>query len=211
VVVLDGNTGTAKTDLLPLLAAQGVQVLDLEALANHRGSLFGAMAGGQPAQKMFETRLAMALERLEPGRLLVVEGESSKIGNLVVPPKLWEAMKSAPRLEGKAPGEERAAYLARRYDDVIADGARLRDTRLALAPLHPRERIEDWLTLAQSGAYAELAGDLMQAHYDPRYEKQRSRFDDLPHRSVTLPRLSPEGLAQAAPELAKAARALSAG
>jgi len=57
VVVLDGNTGTAKTEFLGLLAAAGVQVIDLEGMANHRGSLFGAMAGGQPAQKASRRRL----------------------------------------------------------------------------------------------------------------------------------------------------------
>ncbi|MFN5828613.1 MAG: tRNA 2-selenouridine(34) synthase MnmH, partial [Rhodobacterales bacterium] len=80
VIVLDGNTGTAKTELLALMAERGVQVIDLEGLANHRGSLFGGRAGGQPSQKGFESRLAMALAALDPTRPLVVEAESSKIG-----------------------------------------------------------------------------------------------------------------------------------
>ena len=88
VVLLDGNTGTAKTDMLALLAARGVQVLDLEGLANHRGSLFGAMAGGQPAQKGFESALAHARARLDPARPVVIEAESSKIGQLLLPPGL---------------------------------------------------------------------------------------------------------------------------
>ena len=67
MVVLDGNTGSAKTDVLKLLPDRGVQVLDLEGLANHRGSLFGGM-GDQPSQKAFEGRLAMAIARLDPTR-----------------------------------------------------------------------------------------------------------------------------------------------
>ncbi len=80
VVVLDGNTGTAKTDVLALLKRRGVQVIDLEGLARHRGSLFGAMPGGQPSQKAFETALALELARLDPCRPVVVEAESSKVG-----------------------------------------------------------------------------------------------------------------------------------
>ena len=91
VVVLDGNTGTAKTELLGELARQGVQVLDLEGMANHRGSLFGSM-GEQPSQRAFETRLAHALAALDPARPVVVEAESSKVGDCRVPPKLWKAM-----------------------------------------------------------------------------------------------------------------------
>lgn len=211
VVVLDGNTGTAKTDLLPLLADQGLQVIDLEGMANHRGSLFGAMAGGQPAQKTFETRLAMALCNLKPGQPLLVEGESSKIGNLNLPPAIWDAMKAAPRVVIEAPLAARAEYLARRYADVTADPARLIATIRALQPLHPAERIEDWLALAAEGQHATLAEGLMRDHYDPRYAKQRARFADLPHCSVALDGLSPNDLAAAAPAIAQTAANLIAG
>ena len=66
VIVLDGNTGSAKTAILQRLAQRGHQVIDLEGLANHRGSLFGGHPEGQPSQKMFEGRLAVALERSGP-------------------------------------------------------------------------------------------------------------------------------------------------
>ena len=80
VIVLDGNTGTAKTEVLALLAKRGEQVIDLEGLANHRGSLFpGYRNGGQPSQKALRSRrLAMALAALDPARPLVVEAESSR-------------------------------------------------------------------------------------------------------------------------------------
>jgi len=211
VVVLDGNTGTAKTELLPLLAAEGLQVIDLEGLANHRGSLFGAMTAGQPAQKGFETALAMAAAGLDPSRPLVVEGESSRIGQINIPAGLWAAMKTAPRLVVQAPLAARAAYLTRAYGDMIEDRARLDATLRLLAPLHPRERIEGWLALVAQGAFEQLAASLMATHYDPRYEKQRGRFDDLPSHTVALETLDPAALAAAAPELARAAHMLSAG
>jgi hypothetical protein len=90
--VLDGNTGSAKTEILHRLAARGHQVIDLEGLANHRGSLFGAMPGGQPGQKLFEGRLAMALEGIDPTRPLLVEAESSRIGDLNLPRGIWAAI-----------------------------------------------------------------------------------------------------------------------
>ncbi len=103
VVVLDGNTGSAKTEVLARLAARGVQVLDLEAMANHRGSLFGGM-GPQPSQRSFEARLALAMAGLDPARPVVVEAESSKVGDCRLPPELWKAMVAAPRVAIRAPG-----------------------------------------------------------------------------------------------------------
>ncbi|MBK5933056.1 tRNA 2-selenouridine synthase [Rhodovulum imhoffii] len=208
VVVLDGNTGTAKTDLLPLLAERGVQVLDLEGMANHRGSLFGAVAGGQPAQKGFETALAHARAALDPTRPVVVEAESSKIGDLILPPGLWAAMKAAPRIELCVPLAERARYLTRRYSDVTDDPARLLATLDALARLHPRERIEAWRKMARDRAFEPLAASLMKAHYDPRYERQRARFSDLPHVILSLDSLGPTALRAAASRIAGAVDSL---
>ena len=177
VRVLDGNTGSAKTELLGLLAARGVQVIDLEALANHRGSLFGHMAGGQPGQKAFDGRLAMALSGLDPSRPVVVEAESSRIGSLTLPKRLWAAMADAPRLRIAAPVAARADYLARAYADVTDDAERLERTILSLKPFQPGERIAEWLELARAGGFRDLAAALMRDHYDPRYEKHRQRFD----------------------------------
>ena len=174
VVVLDGNTGSAKTELLNLLPARGMQVLDLEGMANHRGSLFGAM-GVQPSQKAFEARLAMAMAALDPARPVVIEAESAKVGGLGLPTRLWQAMCRAPRLALEVPRAARAGYLTRAYADVTTDPARLAATIDKLRPWHPKERIEDWQALAGAGAFAALADELMQHHYDPRYARHRAR------------------------------------
>lgn len=175
MVVLDGNTGSAKTDILAAIAAAGEQVIDLEALANHRGSLFGAMTGGQPGQKAFESRLARVLAALDPTRPVFVEAESSRIGSVMVPRGLWAAMCAAPRVRLSVPLAARADYLARAYQDVVANPPRLADTLNRLRPLHAAEVIDRWLALAEAGAVAPLAADLMRRHYDPRYEKHRAR------------------------------------
>ena len=125
LMLIDGPTGAGKTALLGALKARGVQTLDLEALAAHRGSLFGAMPGGQPSQKAFESRLHDALSRLDPARPVAVEAESSKIGGRIVPPSLWTAMAAAPavRIEALADGalDAAAAQVAAVMDRLSAE------------------------------------------------------------------------------------------
>ncbi len=174
VILLDGNTGSGKTALLPYLAAAGVQVLDLEGLANHRGSLFGAV-GPQPSQKAFETALAFKIAALDPARPVVIEAESSKIGNCRLPASIWKAMTIAPRIAIDAPRSARAQHLVTAYPDMTDDPVRLSGIIEKLRPSHPAEVIDAWLALAQSGDFAQLASSLMQHHYDPRYDKHRSR------------------------------------
>ena len=177
VVVLDGNTGSAKTDILNMLPGLGVQVLDLEGLARHRGSLFGAMPGGQPSQRGFESALAMAMAALDPARVVVVEAESSKVGNCRLPPGLWKAMVAAPRVSIVAPLAARAAYLARAYGDLSGDVVRLAGLIDLLRGAHAGEVIEGWHALAAAGEFEALAAGLMEAHYDPRYGKHRARME----------------------------------
>ncbi|WP_054302276.1 tRNA 2-selenouridine(34) synthase MnmH [Gemmobacter sp. LW-1] len=193
VVLLDGNTGSAKTELLALLKTRGAQVIDLEGLARHRGSLFGAMPGGQPSQKAFEGALALELARLDPARPVLVEAESAKVGQCRLPPRLWRAMVAAPRIEIAAPRAERAAYLARAYADLSADPARLSATLALLRPQHAAERVESWQELAAAGAHEALAHSLMAHHYDPRYAKHRARME-VPRQVVEAESLRPGAL-----------------
>lgn len=179
VVLLDGNTGTAKTELLTRVAARGGQVLDLEGLAHHRGSLLGARAEGQPCQKAFESGLAAEVTVLDPARPVLVEAESSKIGDLILPPMLWQAMCAAPRITVTAPPEARAAYLARAYADLTEAPELLSERLSGLVPLQGRDRVAGWQALVREGAMEALAGELIAAHYDPRYAKSRERREGL--------------------------------
>lgn len=185
VIVLDGNTGSAKTAILSQLAARGHQVVDLEGLANHRGSLFGHM-GTQPGQKLFEGRLAAALEGLDPGRPVLVEAESSRIGDVILPKAVWQAVANAPRLALQVPVAARAVFSARDYGDVAADPGRVQDIIRRLSPLHPAARIEDWLRLAEQAQWRDLAEGLIRDHYDPRYAKHRARYVERERASVVL-------------------------
>ena len=207
VVVLDGNTGTAKTEVLNLLPARGVQVLDLEGLAGHRGSIFGALGADQPSQKAFECALAMRIAALDPARPVVIEAESSKVGDRRVPPQLWKAMVAAPRVAISTPRAARAAYLVRAYSDMVADGARLAGVIAQLQSQHAGSVIAGWQAMAVAGEFAALADGLMAAHYDHRYDRHRERMPQ-PCCEIAVDGLQPQDLAGLADRVAAAVRAL---
>ena len=206
LILLDGHTGTAKTEILARLAGQGVQTLDLEGLAAHRGSLFGALAGQpQPSQKLFESRLVDALDKLDTSRPILVEAESSKIGERMTPPALWKAMQAAPRIEIQAPRDARARYLVEAYRDVIENRAEL-EAAFSRLPAYPgQKRLENWRSLADAGEFEELAAALMEHHYDPAYDRS-ARKDERPRLGVIeLPSLDAAGQDAAAAEIRRLA------
>ena len=172
-VLLGGYTGTAKTDLLNLVAARGGQVLDLEGLANHRGSLLGDRPEPQPLQKGFESALAAELCRLDPARPVLVEAESSKIGQRIIPPSVWALMKAAPRIEVRAPVTARCRYLLRAYDDILSDADSLRGKLEPLRAHRSNAVVDGWFDQIAEGDKAGLTRALMVQHYDPAYEKSR--------------------------------------
>ncbi|MFD2738252.1 tRNA 2-selenouridine(34) synthase MnmH [Sulfitobacter aestuarii] len=200
ITLIGGGTGTAKTRLLDHLHSIGAQVLDLEGLAQHRGSLFGARPEGQPAQKMFETRLITALGALNPARMTFVEAESSKIGARIIPPALWSMMGAAPRVEIAAPLSARAKFLCRAYEDLTEDHALLSAQIEKLRPFHSAEQIESWQHQAMAGNWRQLAEGLIARHYDPTYQKSAARAA-APLRRLALQDLSESSLAATAERL----------
>jgi tRNA 2-selenouridine synthase len=210
LVLLDGRTGSAKTEILGRLAARGVQTLDLEGLAEHRGSVFGGFGRPQPSQKMFESRLLAALDGLDAARPTVVEAEASKVGDRMVPPSLWEAMAGAPRIDIAAPTAARGAYLARHYADALDDRPAF-DAALARLPIYPgRKALAGWAALADAGDLENLAVSLIETHYDPAYARA-ARKDARPRlATVELAGLAAADQEAAADEIA-AIVAVSAG
>jgi len=204
LVLLDGGTGCGKTAILNRVAARGVQVVDLEALALHRGSLFGALAGKpQPTQKWFESCLLERLEQLDPARPVLVEAESSKIGNRTLPPALWQAMQRAPRIELTAPLPARAIYLAKAYPEVIADRLLL-EAALSRLEVYPgRKRLESWRLMADAEEFVELIREVVERHYDPSYARSSKRDQRAKLGVVELSSLDEAQQDAAAREIAK--------
>jgi len=209
LVLLDGGTGTGKTAILQRLAARGMQTLDLEGLANHRGSLFGGFADApQPHQKMFESRLLLALEAFDPARPVLVEAESSRIGDIVLPPAIWAPMKDAARIEIVAPVAERARYLVEAYADIAANAAALEEAFRRL-PIRPgRERLDGWRALAAAGHFEPIATALIEGHYDPAYARGRKKDVKPRLRTLALERLDDAGLDAAADAVCEAVGAV---
>jgi tRNA 2-selenouridine synthase len=176
LIVLSGETGSGKTEILNRVAALGGQVIDLEALALHRGSLFGAHAGRpQPSQKWFESSVAEQLDRCDPSRPVLVEAESYKIGNRTLPPSIWQAMANAQRIELHAPLDIRAAYLLHTYPGIAADRALL-EAAFSQLQLYPgRKRLEAWRQMADAGDFLTLIREVVERHYDPAYANSLRR------------------------------------
>ncbi|MES2509523.1 MAG: tRNA 2-selenouridine(34) synthase MnmH [Pseudomonadota bacterium] len=185
-VVICGATGNAKTRILQALAARGEQVLDLEGLACHKGSLLGAMQGQpQPSQTAFETQLASVLETVDLQRPLYVEGESRRIGQINVPVQLVDRLRSSPCIEIDATTEARVEYLLRDYAYLGERPDWLAGQLGMLKDLHGKETIASWQQWALAGDLPPLFRELAVRHYDPAYNRsQRAHFRHWEQRKV---------------------------
>jgi tRNA 2-selenouridine synthase len=190
LLVLTGLTGAGKTDLLQTLAADasGPFVLDLERLADHRGSSFGATPRPQPAQPTFEHEIATALLLHDAG-LVVVEDESRYVGRRTLPPALLDAMRRAPVAVLEASLDERIARVFDGYVRAPAerDGVEATATALTEAALRLRRRLGnprvrsvlDAVERARSAWFDPAAhrgwiAMLLETYYDRLYERNRT-------------------------------------
>ncbi|MHB1086018.1 MAG: tRNA 2-selenouridine(34) synthase MnmH [Thiobacillus sp.] len=173
--VVCGPTGSGKSRLLQALEREGAQVLDLEALAAHRGSLLGALPDQpQPLQKFFESAIWFALTQFDPARPVFVESESKKIGALRVPDALITAMRASHCVRLEVPLPVRVKLLIEDYAHFL-DGAELINSQLAhLTSLRGHETVTAWQTLANQKSWDQLVATLLEQHYDPAYFKSLS-------------------------------------
>lgn len=174
--VVTGPTGSGKTELLAQMACEGFQTLDLEALAHHRGSLLGGYVTPQPSQKWFESQLYAQLALMDPVRPVWVESESSKIGQLHLPERLFQRMLGSPALALDADVPTRAAFLQGVYQDMLADPERLLAAIKALQFRQPKRLIQEWLDWVETAQWQRLAEGLLIAHYDPAYRRSQHRL-----------------------------------
>lgn len=199
--VVAGKTGCGKTRLLQELQRVGQQVLDLEHLAAHKGSLLGLFPGQtQPTQKLFDSELLATLRYLDPGRPVWVEAESKKVGNVQLPDALVEAMNRSPRVEISAPLPERVKLLREEYAHLAREPELVLERLAPLKPLVGKKELDVWAGLVADGNVDELIARLLQAHYDPSYSRsfQRNRTAEQQVVDIEVESLGDDELARAA-------------
>jgi tRNA 2-selenouridine synthase len=202
--VLAGPTGCGKTRLLHALEAQGEQVIDLEAIAEHRGSLIGSIPGtSQPTQMTFDTRLIDYMRQLDPTRPVWVEAESKKIGNIQLPTALITKMHASPFVKLHAAMPERVKLWHEDYGHFEADPKAFMAKLEPLRPLLGHAEIDAWHELANAKQFSELFERIMVKHYDPAYNRSSGRNYGTYANALdfTLAGLNPAALELAATDL----------
>lgn len=187
--VICGTTGSGKTRLLQALAALGAQVLDLEALANHRSSVLGVIPGTpQPTQKAYDSLIWAALRSFDTSRPIYIESESKKVGNVAIPEGLITAMRAAPCLQLDLSEDQRVELLLEDYDFFVKDVEFFCDRLGALTQARGKEVVTGWQTRARVGDIASVVRELLVDHYDPVYlQSMKRNFAQYPARTSIAP------------------------
>ena len=202
--VICGPTGSGKSRLLSALADIGQQVLDLEMLAKHRGSVLGKLPEqAQPSQKWFDSALLLVLQKLDPARPVYVEAESNKIGLITLPPALITAMHSSTCLLVETPLETRVAGLLEDYRYYVGNPETFIEHLKPLYRFHGAKQLEHWSALIRAGDFATMVAELLTLHYDPSYFRATSKnYPNLDKaQCVPLEDLSEVALKKVAEEL----------
>jgi tRNA 2-selenouridine synthase len=203
--VLAGPTGCGKTRLLLEMARQGQQVLELEGLARHRGSLIGHWPGiAQPSQKTFDSLLLARLRGFDTARPVWVEAESKKIGEVQLPDALHDAMHRSPVWNLLVPMHERVRLWREDYPHFVSQPSEMVTKLAPLKPLVGGDELASWQTMASNGQTDTLFERVMTVHYDPCYARSTHRHygPPVPHQEVALDSLDTAALALCAARLA---------
>ena len=202
--VICGMTGSGKTRVLQETRNYGAQILDLEALAIHRGSVLGNEPNiEQPTQKGFETALWNALRALDPTRPVLVESESKKVGGLHIPDALMEKIRSGACIELRSSAQTRVSWLIREYHHFLTDTTNFKAKLALLTGHYGKTQIAKWNEAIDAGNFPDLVEELLIKHYDPSY--QSSIVRNFPQYSidhfVQLVNDSDEAFAKAAKDI----------
>ncbi|WP_094607546.1 tRNA 2-selenouridine synthase [Sporomusa silvacetica DSM 10669] len=180
IIVLCGSTGTGKTLLVKQLAKRNIPVIDLENLANHRGSVFGQIGLGRSATAQnFDANLLKELETLNNQPYIVVECESKRIGNVYLPECLFNAMQQGPKLLVSASIEVRVDRLIEEYLDIYNDNAE--EIISSIASLHRRlgnKKTDKLIDEFKAGQIRVVVKTLLVEYYDPMYGYEKSDLAD---------------------------------
>ena len=169
MIILGGSTGSGKTHILRALKEHGEQIIDLELLAQHRGSIFGSLGQkNQPTQEQFENELTLAWRSIDPEKTVWIEDEDRYIGRLSIPEMFWNSMREAPVMYIKVPEKQRISNLCREYGAYSLDALIPCVTRLT-------QRIGGMITqeiiTALQASDTQTACTLLLAYYDKMYQQ----------------------------------------
>jgi tRNA 2-selenouridine synthase len=169
--VICGMTGSGKTRVLQEIGALGAQILDLEGLAVHRGSVLGNEPNiDQPSQKGFETALWNALRNLDPAKPIFVESESKKVGGLHITDALMEKIRNGACIELRSSTKTRVSWLIREYHHFLTGTDNFKDKLALLTTHYGKVQIAKWNEAIDAGNFPELVEELLVKHYDPSYQ-----------------------------------------
>lgn len=178
IILISGKTGSAKTKILQNIKLQGGQILDLENLANHKGSLLGKIPGlKQPSQKLFESKLYHQIKQLDLRKNVYIEAESSKIGNIHIPKTIWAKMIISPRIEIEADLELRSSFLLKDYRYMCENPELIKPIIYGLENRLSKKLINDWLELITKKLWLDLTKSFLENHYDPSYSSNTIKND----------------------------------
>jgi len=176
VIILAGKTGVGKTDILKFLKSKGEAVIDLEALANHRGSVLGSSpTREQPKQKFFESQLYITLQKLSSKCPVFVEAESNKIGNLFIPNELWRTMQRSPTIMIENNVENRVSYILEEYDQNFLIKKEIPILLSIIKKKHPQIDYAKLKENLEKKNWQVFVSDLITQYYDPLYLHSISR------------------------------------
>jgi len=176
--IIAGKTGCAKGKLLDALEAAGAQVIDLEVMANHRGSILGEEPGAreQPSQKLFDSRIAGKARKFDPSRPVFIEGESSMIGKVQVPATMWGAMRKGAVTQLEIPMHQRVKWIRAGYRHFeTTETERLLECLDVLVKRVGHERVNAWKEMIAEENWDGFVQDILESHYDAAYAAAAAR------------------------------------
>ena len=191
ITLISGKTGSAKTKILKSIENEGGQILDLEGLANHKGSLLGKIPDLiQPSQKFFESLIFNKIQNLNLKDKIYIEAESSKIGNIHIPKSIWKKMIKSPRIEISANVELRAKFLVSDYDYMCNNPTLINPIIKGLKNRLSKKLFDEWTNLIDKKKWFDLTKSFLENHYDPSYSSNTIKNDRKVIKKITATSLN---------------------
>ncbi|MBL0281137.1 MAG: tRNA 2-selenouridine(34) synthase MnmH [Bacteroidetes bacterium] len=189
LIVLGGKTGSAKTAILQALQQQGEQIIDLEKLANHKGSAFGQLGEDpQPSSEYFENLLFEKIQQLDSTKRIWIEDESHLIGKVFIPETFWEQMRNAQVIYCDFPIEERINYLVTTYGNFDHEGVIESVKRITkkLGGQHAKAALE-----AYEAGDLKKATEIVLVYYDKTYNFGLSKRNPAQVKQMDMQKIEP--------------------